>query len=287
MQFSPERTVYLNGQYLPAADAKVSIFDRGYRMADAVYEFTAVVDNQLLDFEGHYQRLQRSLNELDFEFNVDRDDLLEMHRQLVARNDLGFGGVYLQVSRGVAERDFAIPADVAPTIMAFTQQMNLLEHPAAKKGLKVVSAEDGRWLRRDIKSVQLLYTSMVKTQAIKAGANDAFFVKDGYVTEATSANAFIIRDNTIITRDLSADLLHGVTRKGILKVAEKAGLAVEERPFTIAEAQDAQEVLITASPIFALPVVEVDGKVIGDGKPGKATKDLRSILIEDLRQHAI
>lgn len=287
MQFSPKRTVYLDGQYMPAAEAKVSIFDRGYLMADAIYEFTAVVDNQLLDFEGHYQRLQRSLNALDFELEVDRDDLLEMHRQLVARNDLGLGGVYLQISRGVAERDFSFPAGITPTVMAFTQKMNVLENPAAKTGLKVISAEDGRWLRRDIKSVQLLYTSMVKTQAIRNGADDAFFVKDGYVTEATSANAFIIRDNTIVTRDLSADILHGVTRKGILTLADKAGLKVDERPFTISEAQDADEVFITASPIFALPVVEIDGRVIADGKPGKATRDLRAILIDDLRRHAI
>ncbi|MCG6884252.1 MAG: D-amino-acid transaminase [Silicimonas sp.] len=281
------RTVYLDGEFLRETEAKVSIFDRGYLMADAVYEFTAVIDGKLIDFEGHMVRLQRSLNELQFGFEPDREELLAIHRQLVKANDIDVGGVYLQVSRGVADRDFVFPTGTAPTVMAFTQAINFLAHPLVETGIDVVSVEDGRWARRDIKTVQLLYTSMVKTQAVAKGAHDAFFVQDGYVTEATSANAFIVKDDAIITRKLSHDLLHGVTRRAVLALAESVGLKVDERPFTIEEAQQADEAFITASPLYVLPVVSVDGVKVGAGRPGPVTTGLRTTFLEEAMKQAV
>ncbi len=287
MHETQHRTVYLNGVYLPEAEAKVSIFDRGFLMSDAVYEYTAVLGGGLLEYNHHMARLQRSLDELDFGVTIDQNELLDMHRELVQRNNIDVGGVYVQISRGVADRDFAFPKGLKPTIMAFTQEMNYLDNPINETGLKVISVDDGRWARRDIKSVQLLYTSMVKTKAEEAGAHDAFFVKDGYVTEATSSNAFMIKNGCIITRQLSPDILHGVTRKAILALAKAHNLDIEERSFTIAEAQDADEVFTTASPIYALPVVELDGKAIGDGRPGALTKKLRALFLEEAKANAI
>lgn len=281
------RTVYVNGDFLPERDAKVSIFDRGFLMADAVYEYTAVIDGKLIEFDAHIERLRRSLGELQMNCPIKRDGFLAMHRALIAQNDIDIGGVYVQISRGVADRNFAFPTGLVPTVIAFTQTLNFLDNPINDIGLKVISVEDGRWSRRDIKSVQLLYTAMAKTQAIERGANDAFFVKDGFVTEATAANAFIVKDGRIITRALSSDILHGVTRKAILALCVARGLAIEERAFTIAEAQAADEVFVTASPFYALPVIEVDGKMVGDGLPGNMTRELRSLVISEARANSI
>ncbi|MCX7560235.1 D-amino-acid transaminase [Sulfitobacter sp. F26204] len=281
------RIVYLNGEFLTEEDAKVSVFDRGFLMADAVYEYTAVIDGKLSEFDAHIDRLKRSLGELQMQCPLSRDEILQMHRRLVAKNNIDVGGVYLQISRGIAERDFLFPDNTTPTVTAFTQTLNFVENPINEVGLKVVSVEDGRWIRRDIKSVQLLYTSMVKTDAVARGANDAFFVKDGFVTEATSANAFIVKDGRIITRQLSSDILHGVMRKAIMGLRDSAQLQIEERPFSIAEAQAADEVFITASPIYALPVVEVDGVKVGTGRPGDVTRRIRTTMLDEARSNAI
>ncbi len=287
MPITNRRTVFLNGEYMPEADAKVSVFDRGFLMSDAVYEYTAVIEGRLLEFDHHLQRLQRSLDELDFDLQLDREELLFVHRELVRLNKVDVGGVYIQISRGATDRDFAFPKGLTPTVMAFTQEMNFLDNPINDTGLKVMSVEDGRWARRDIKSVQLLYTSMVKSKAEAAGLHDAFFVKDGFVTEATASNAFIVKDGKVITRQLSSDILHGVTRKVVLALAAENELTIEERPFSIQEAQDADEVFVTASPTFALPVVELDGKPIADAKPGPMTQKLRNLFLKEARLNAL
>ena len=287
MTNTKQRTVYVNGQYLPEDQATVSIFDRGYLMADAVYEYTAVLGFKLLEFDAHMDRLERSLNELSFDYVPDRAALLQLHRELIERNAIDVGGVYLQISRGVADRNFLFPTNIDPTITAFTQEVNFLEHPANQTGLKVISIEDCRWSRRDIKTVQLLYTSMAKTEAIKRGAHDAFFVEDGFVTEATAANAFIVKHSTIITHQMTNAILHGVTRKSILDLASELDLAIEHRPFTIAEAQAADEVFITASPLYVLGVTDVDGVSIASGKPGEITNQLRAKFLENARKMAV
>ena len=284
------RTVYLNGDYLPETEAKVSIFDRGFLMADGVYEVTSVLGGKLIDFPGHCARLARSLGELEMAAPCSDDELLSIFRELVSLNAITDGMVYLQVTRGnPGDRDFAYPpADTKPTLVAFTQDKpGLADSPAAKTGWKVISAPDIRWGRRDIKTTQLLYPSMAKMAAKAAHVDDAWLVEDGHVTEGTSNNAYIVKGNCIITRQLSADILHGITRVAVLRFAAEAQMEVEERPFTIAEAQKADEAFITSASAFVMPVVEVDGKALGAGKPGPITARLREIYLDEMRKAAI
>ncbi len=285
------RTVYLNGDYLPETEARVSIFDRAFLMADGVYEVTSVLGGKLIDFEGHLKRLERSLNELDMQKPAGFDDLLEIHRELVRVNEIGDGLVYLQVTRGSdGDRDFVFPdpETTAPTLVLFTQSKpGLANSPQAEKGLKIISIEDVRWGRRDIKTVQLLYPSMGKMMAKKAGCDDAWMIEDGHVTEGTSNNAYIVRGNRIITRELSNDILHGITRAAVLRFAREAQMEVEERPFTIEEAKDADEAFVTSASAFVMPVVEIDGESLGDGTPGKVAKRLREIYLEESLKKAI
>ncbi len=282
------RIVYVNGEYLPEEDAKISVFDRGFLFADGVYEVTSVLNGKLVDFDGHARRLQRSLDELDMPNPVTTEELLEINRELIARNGLEEGGVYLQITRGAADRDFAYPADPKPTIVLFTLVMNISGSPKAETGLKVISIEDQRWGRRDIKTVQLLYPSMGKMMAKAAGADDAWMVEEGVVTEGTSNNAYIVtKDGKIVTRQLSNAILHGITRAAVLRMAEEAQMVVEERPFTIEEAQNAAEAFITSATTFVTPVVEIDGAALGDGAPGPIAKRLREIYMDEARAKAI
>ena len=284
------RTVYVNGSYLPEAEATVSIFDRGFLMADGVYEVTSVLGGKLIDFHGHCARLARSLGELEMAAPCSDDDLLAIHRELIARNDITDGMVYLQVTRGnPGDRDFAYPApDTPPTLVMFTQSKpGLADNPAARTGWKVISIPDVRWGRRDIKTVQLLYPSMAKMVAKKAHVDDSWFVEDGHVTEGTSNNAYIVKGNRIVTRQLSSDILHGITRAALLRFAASAQMVVEERPFTIAEAQAADEAFITSASAFVMPVVEIDGKAIGSGKPGPVVARLREIYLDEMRKAAV
>ncbi|QEW18402.1 D-alanine aminotransferase [Marinibacterium anthonyi] len=285
------RTVYVNGDYLPETEAKVSIFDRGFLMADGVYEVTSVLGGKLIDFAGHAKRLERSLTELDMVAPVTMDELLEIHRELVEKNDITDGLVYLQITRGApGDRDFVFPdpATTPSTIVLFTQSKpGLAQSPQADKGIKVISIEDIRWGRRDIKTVQLLYPSMGKMMAKKAGVDDAWLVEDGFVTEGTSNNAYIVKGGKIITRELSKDILHGITRAAVLRFAREAQMEVEERNFTIDEAKEADEAFITSASSFVMPVVEVDGAAIGEGTPGKVAKRLREIYLEESLKTAI
>lgn len=281
------RIVYVNGEYLPEEEAKVSIFDRGFLMADAVYEVTAVLDGKLCDFAGHRARLHRSLSELEIELPVTDEELLEIHRELVQRNEVAEGGVYLQVTRGAADRDFVWPKDVRPTMVLFTQARTISTSPAAENGIKVISVEDERWGRCDIKTVQLLFSSLAKMKAKGQGADDAWLVSDGKVTEGSSNNAYIVKDGVIVTRQLSNDILHGITRASVLRLAEEAQMKIEERPFTIEEAQRADEAFITSASAFVCPVVEVDGKSVARGAPGPIARRLREIYIEYARASSI
>ncbi|MEL7280680.1 MAG: D-amino-acid transaminase [Pseudomonadota bacterium] len=284
------RTVFLNGEYLDETQAKVSIFDRSFLMADGVYEVTSVLGGKLIDFEGHRVRLERSLKELDMQKPEWFDDLLEIHRELVRVNEIEDGLVYLQVSRGAADRDFMYPdpEEVRPTLVLFTQaKPGLANSPAAAKGMKVISIEDIRWGRRDIKTVQLLYPSMGKMMAKKAGCDDAWMIQDGFVTEGTSNNAYIVKGNKIITRQLSNDILHGITRAAVLRFAREAQMEVEERSFTIDEAKEADEAFITSASAFVMPVVEIDGVALGDGTPGSVAKRMREIYLDESLKKAV
>jgi D-alanine transaminase len=285
------RTVYVNGTYLPENEATISIFDRGFLMADGVYEVTSVLDGKLIDFDGHVIRLARSLAELDMASPITDDDLATMFRELVRLNNIDQGMIYLQVTRGnPGDRSFVFPdpATTPSTIVAFTQNVpQLADAPAAKTGFKVISIPDIRWGRRDIKTTQLLYPSMGKMMAKKAGCDDSWFVQDGVVTEGTSNNAYIVKGNRIITRHLGTEILHGITRASVLRFAEEAQMVVEERPFTIEEAQDADEAFSSAASIFVMPVVEIDGVAVGTGKPGPVATRLREIYLDEMRKTAV
>ena len=285
------RTVYVNGDYLPETDAKISVFDRGFLMADGVYEVTSVLGGKIIDFDGHAKRLVRSLDELDIPHPAVLPDLLEVHRELVRLNGIEEGMIYLQITRGnPGDRDFAFPdpETTKPTVVLFTQNKpGLADSPAAKKGIRIISIDDLRWARRDIKTVQLLYPSMGKMMAKAAGVDDAWMVEDGHVTEGTSNNAYIVKGGTIITRHLGNEILHGITRAAVLRFAREAQMQVEERSFTIAEAQEADEAFITSASTFVMPVVEVDGQAVGTGTPGPVATRLREIYLDESRKAGV
>jgi len=285
------RIVYVNGEYLPETEARVSIFDRGFLMADGVYEVTSVLGGRLIDFAGHLARLERSLSELDMKKPAAFDDLLDIHRELVRVNGIGDGLVYLQVTRGSdGDRDFVFPdaETTEPTLVLFTQSKpGLADSPAAKAGIRVIGIDDLRWGRRDIKTVQLLYPSMGKMMARAAGADDAWMIEDGHVTEGTSNNAYIVKGNTIITRHLSNDILHGITRAAVLRFAREAQMQVEERAFTMDEAKAADEAFVTSASAFVMPVVEIDGVALGGGTPGPVAARLREIYLEESLKAAV
>lgn len=285
------RTVYVNGNWVPEDQATVSVFDRGFLMADGVYEVTTVIDGKLIDFAGHAARLARSLSELDMASPAAEEDLLALHREIVARNGVTDGRVYLQVTRGnPGDRDFLFPDPqvTPPTLVMFTQVTGRPEDSAdARRGLRVISIPDIRWDRRDIKTVQLLYPSMGKMMAKKAGCDDAWFIEDGFVTEGTSNNAWIVKAGRLITRGLSNEILHGITRAAVMRYAAEAQMEVEERSFTLKEAQAADEAFVTSASAFVMPVVEIDGVGIGDGTPGRVSRRLREIYLDESRKAAL
>ena len=282
------RTVYVNGDYVPEDEARISVFDRGFLMADAVYEVTAVIDGKLIDFPGHMARLRRSLGELELTSPVDEAEMEAIHREMIARNNLNEGGIYLQVTRGAADRDFAFPENATPKSACSSPKPGTWPSPrTGREGIKVITLPDIRWGRRDIKTVQLLAPSLAKMAAKKAGKDDAWMVEEGHVTEGSSNNAYIVtRDGVIVTRDLSHAILHGITRAAVLAFAREAQMRVEERPFTVAEAHDAAEAFITSASACVTPVIEIDGEPVGDGVPGPVAKRLREIYLAESLKHA-
>ncbi len=283
------RVVYVNGEYLAEEDAKVSVFDRGFLFADGIYEVTTVFDGKLVDFNSHIIRLKRSLDEIDMKPACSNEELLNIHRQLVNKNNLDEGFVYLQVTRGVADRDFLYPDDKTPTtLVVFTQKKAIIKQPLIERGAKIITVEDLRWGRRDVKTIQLLFSSMAKMQAKSEGVDDAWFVSDGMINEGTSNNAFILtQDNVIVTRHLSNEILHGITRVAVLKCAKALNLTVEERPFTIEEAQKAKEAFVSSSTLCICPVIEIDGVTIGDGKPGAVSQQIREAYLIEAHKSAV
>jgi len=258
------RIVYLDGQYLAENEAKISIFDRGFLFGDAVYEVTAVINGKLVDNDGHMIRLERSCNELQMDLPVSTAEITQIQKELIKHNDLNEGGIYLQLSRGSAgDRDFGYPANVKPTLVLFTQARELLNSPKATKGMKVMTTEDIRWKRRDIKTVGLLAPCMAKQGAIDKQLDDAWLVEDGYITEGSSNNAYIVtKDGVLVTRPLSNDILHGITRKALLELAEQENIQIEERLFTPEEAYQSAEAFVSSATTFVWPVVEIDNNLV-------------------------
>jgi len=275
------RIAYVNGRYLPHAQAGVHIEDRGLQFADAIYEVFGVIDGSVQDEEGHLDRLERSVGEIGMAMPMGREALKLVTRELARRNRLRDGLIYLQVTRGAVRRDHPVPNEPPrPTIIMTARAIAPGTNEKLRaKGIRVITRPDERWARRDIKSTALLPNILAKTVARRAGAYEAWLVDNkGYVTEGASTSAWIVDgEGRIITRNLSNDILPGVTRKMMLEAAATAQLAVIERPFTPAEALAASEAFISAATIGAMPVVEIDGHKIGDGKPGPVTRRLQEL----------
>jgi D-alanine transaminase len=285
------RVAYVNGRFVPQGEAMVSIEDRGYQFADAVYEVWALFGGKLADPEGHFARLERSLSELSIPMPMSRKALTMVLKEAVRRNRVREGLVYLQVSRGVAKRDHPFPTTpVRPAVVITVSAVDRAASEArAAKGVGVVTTPENRWGRCDIKTVGLLPNVLAKQKAREAGAVEAWFVDElGFVTEGGSSNAWIIdADGRVRTRDTNANILRGVTRLSLLDVIREAGLEVEERPFTPADALEAKEAFITGAGTLVLPVVSVDGKQVADGKPGPVATKLRRLYIERAKASAI
>jgi D-alanine transaminase len=257
------RTIYLNGNYTPETEGKVSIFDRGFLFSDAVYEVVSVLDGKLVDFDGHVQRLVRSLAEIGIKGAPGADDWLAPE-----------------------DRDFVFPsADTLPTVLAFTQSRTLADNPLAQRGIRVITMPDLRWGRADIKTTQLLYASMMKNEAIARGADDAWMERNGWITEGSAQNAHIItHEGVLVTHPLTCEILHGITRASVLPLVAQH---IEERPFSIHEAEQAAEAFMSSASGFVMPVVKINGQLIGNGQPGSATVQLRHAYIDWARRTAI
>lgn len=275
------RIAYVNGDYVPLEDAKISVLDRGFLFADGVYEVTAVLDGRMLDAENHLVRLRRSMREIGLEFPMSDEEITQIHIELAHRNKLTNGMIYLQITRGAADRDFSFPKGVEPSLVMFTQEKDLRNSPYAAKGVAVVTTPDIRWQRRDIKSVALLAQVLAKQVAAEAGCYEAWMVEDGHVTEGSSSSAFIItKDGAIIARPLNNQILPGITRKSVLALAEEQNLEIEERRFTVDEAYNAAEAFLTSASSLVMPVVKIDDKQVADGRPGPMSLRLRELYIE-------
>jgi len=280
------RTVYVNGEFIAEQDAKVSIFDRAFLFADSVYEVTSVLNGKLVDFDNHIKRLKKSMKELDFAPTINEEEFLSFHRKLVELNEVKEGIVYLQVSRGIAERDFAFPdSKTELTVTAFTQKKDLIDNPSVHNGISIITVDDLRWKRCDIKTIQLLYPSMAKTEAMKQGADDAWMVQNGYVMEGSSNNAWIIKGKNIYTREADNLILKGITREAVINVAKLLKYKVIAKQFTVTEAENADEAFITSATTFVTGVVKINGSKLSSGKPGIFTKALREAYIKQALKH--
>jgi D-alanine transaminase len=278
--------VYVNGEYLAQEDAKISVFDRGYLFGDGVYEVIPILHSKLVDQDYSVQRLSRSLAAIDMAWPCTEAAYLQMLHELIRRNNVQEGMVYVQVTRGIAERDFAYPKDAKPSLMAYPSHKAILHNPLAETGVAVVSTEDLRWKRRDIKSLNLLAQCIAKQQAAKLGAFEAWMTEEGFVTEGASSTAFIVKSGAVITRALSNSILPGIRRRVLVEMAEQGGFKLEQRAFSIEEAKCADEAFLSNASSLVLPVVSVDGHTIGNGKPGPVTKDLRARYIAALLAEA-
>ncbi len=281
------RIAHLDGEFVPLAEARISPLDRGFVFGDGIYEVSAVLDGGLVDNASHLARLERSVGEISLALPVTIAELVEIQKELIARNRLIEGVVYIQVTRGVAEREFGFPKAAKPTLFMFTQEKSIVASPAAVTGVAVKSVPDLRWTRCDIKSVSLLAQVLAKQAASDAGCFEAWMVRDGHVTEGASSTAFIVTaDGTVVTRSNSTAILPGCTRKALMALATEGAIRIEERAFTIAEALAASEAFMSSASTFLYPIVRIDGQPIGTGKPGPVATRLREIYIDFARREA-
>ena len=282
-----DRTIYLDGAFVPAADARVSVMDRGFLFADGIYEVSAVLDGRLVDNDAHLARLDRSLAAIGIANPHAPEAWARLQAELVRRNGLAEGVVYIQVTRGAAERDFGYGPDLVPTVVMFTQPKTIVGAPVQARGARVVTRPDLRWARRDIKSVGLLAQVMAKREAAAAGAAEVFMVEDGFITEGGSSTVFVVTAaGALVTRPLSHAVLPGITRLAVMRLAAEAGLALDERAIAVDEAVAAREVFFTSASNFVVPVVAIDGSDIGDGRPGPHARRLMALYVALARAEA-
>jgi len=271
------RIAYVNGEFLPENEAKISIFDRGFLFADGIYEVVPVLNQRRINAQAHRERLSRSLREMRLQAPVSLDEIEQIQDEIINRNAIDEGRIYLQITRGVAERDFAFPAESKPTLIMFGRQTALFDNPVQKKGIKVKTTQENRWGRRDIKTVMLLPASLAKQEALDEGFDDAWFIEDGKITEGSANNAYIIKGNAIYTRPLSNDILGGCTRRALLQLVNENTIQLIEQPFTPEQAYQADEAFLTSASATVTPVVQIDQHVLGDGTPGPLTRRLQAI----------
>jgi D-alanine transaminase len=272
----------VNGHYLPKQEATISVFDRGFIFGDGVYEVVPVINGKMVDKIYFLERLARSLGELEIEWPCSSDDVIAMMNALITRNAIVEGMVYLQITRGIADRDFAFPAGITSSIVAFASVLNLINNPAAESGIPVITTPDLRWKRRDIKSVNLLGQVLAKQDAYARGGKEGWMVEDGVITEGVSSSAYIVKDKTIITRPLSNEILPGIRRRTLLELCAAESIKLEQRLFTLDEALAADEAFISSATTIVLPVVSIDGQKISSGEPGPITQKLRALYVARL-----
>ncbi|MGL4325126.1 MAG: D-amino-acid transaminase [Beijerinckiaceae bacterium] len=283
------RIVYVNGEFVAEDQAKISIFDRGFIFADGIYEVAAILDGRLVDNEAHLARLERSLNEIGMPLPLPRADIVKLQKDIVARNGVREGLVYMEVTRGAADREFAFPANIPQTFVMFTQAFDIINSPKPVTGIKLASLPDIRWARRDIKSVALLAQVLAKQHAATQGAQEALMYEDnGTITEGGSSSVLIVTaEGTLVTRPLSQAILPGITRQSVKALCAEKNIPYEERLFTLEETLGAAEVMIASASSFVMPVTEIDGKRVGGGQPGPLARRLREIYIEHARATAV
>lgn len=276
-----DRIVWCQGDFTPASEARIGIFDRGFLFGDAVYEVTAVLDGRMIDNDLHLDRLERSLAELSIPMPLSRDALIAVQEELIARNALQEGTVYLQVSRGEADRDFLYPEEMTPTLIGFTQAKRLTDTRGQREGISVDLIPDPRWQRRDIKTAMLLGQVLAKQQARKRGFDDVWLFDGDLVTEGASSTAHIITaSGRLVTRPRSQATLAGCTQRAVARLCDAAGLTLEERPFSVSEAQAAAEAFLTSASSFVIPIVRIGDKPVADGKPGPMTRRLQELYLD-------
>lgn len=279
-QTSQPRIAYVSGQFLPLEQATVPIMDRGFLFGDGIYEVTAVLDGKFIDNIPHLQRLDRSLREIGIRNPHSLEEWTAIQRELASRNGLREGLIYIEVTRGTYERDFTCPPDLVPNVVMFTQVKAVRDNPAARTGIAVITVPDLRWARRDIKSTALLAQVIAKQAAKAAGVGEAWMVEDGFVTEGASSTAFILTEaGELVTRPLSNAVLPGITRQSVMALAEKRGLRLVERLFTVEEAKAAREAFYTSASGLVMPIVTIDGTQVGGGQPGPAVRELRELYL--------
>ena len=271
-----KRIVYVNGSFVREDLASISIFDRGFLFADSIYEVTGVIDSKLVDNNKHLNRLRNSLKFMNINLTITNNEIESIQKELIEKNDLDNGIVYLQISRGSEDRDFLYSENIEPTVVMFTQRKNFFKDPKALKGISVITQEDNRWKFKDIKTTLLLGSVLAKNEARFKGADDSWYTKDSFVTEGAASNAFIVNKEKVIqTHPLSSDILPGTTRSTVFEIAKLLDLTIKEEPFKVSEAIDSEEAFITGAGTLVIPVIKINQHIIGSGKPGEITNAIR------------